>query len=137
MITRTDLERLDHLRRKDIPRNLDRQHRLQSRVELQVARYGDVRSSVRSDRYAEYVSEMEALTDAYRKMEIEEETKVYEIMSAIRALPGEIADVMYMRYVQRMSFQRIAHDLHQSESTIYRRHRRGLRLILEDDNADR
>ena len=64
MITRTDLERLDHLRRKDIPRNLDRQHRLQSRVELQVARYGDVRSSVRSDRYAEYVSEMEALTDA-------------------------------------------------------------------------
>ena len=132
MITLEDLEKLDHLRRKDIPWNIDRRQRLQSRVELTVARYGDVRSSAPGDRYAEYVSEMEALTDAYRRMELEEERTVFEIISAIRALPGEVADVIYMRYVLRMSFQRIAHDLHQSESTVYRRHRRGLRLLLGD-----
>lgn len=137
MITRTDLERLDHLRRKDIPRNLDRQQRLISRVELAVARFGDVRSSAQHDKYAEYLSEMETLTEAYRQMEVEEEAKVLEIMSAIRALPGDYADVIYMRYVQRMSFQKIAHDLHQSESTIYRRHRKGLQMITEGDNGAR
>lgn len=134
MITQQDLERLDHLRRKDIPRNLDKQHQLQSRVELSSVRLGESRSSAMRDKYAEYVADMEDLADKYRALELEEERMVLEIMTAIRILPGEISDVMYMRYVQRMSFCKIAHELKQSESTIYRRHRKGLEMLTRTDS---
>lgn len=134
MITQQDLERLDHLRRKEIPRIMDKQYQLQSRVELSSVRLGESRSSAMRDKYAEYVADMEDLTEKYKALELEEERMVLEIMRAIRILPGEISDVIYMRYVQRMSFGRIAHELHQSESTIYRRHRKGLEMLTRTDS---
>lgn len=97
-------------------------------------RLGESRSSAMRDKYAEYVADMEDLADKYRALELEEERMVLEIMTAIRILPGEISDVIYMRYVQRMSFGKIANALHQSESTVYRRHRKGLEMLAETDS---
>lgn len=134
MITQQDLERLDHLRRKDIPRNLDKQQQLLSRVELSAVRYGETRSSKVRDRYAEYMADMEDLADKYRALELEEERMVLQIMTAIRNLPGDLSDVIYMRYVQRRSFGSIAQELNQSESTIYRRHRKGLEMLTRTDS---
>lgn len=134
MITQQDLERLDHLRRKEIPRNLDKQHQLQSWAELSSLRFGESRSSAMRDKYAEYIADIEDLKEKYRALQLEEERMVLEIMTAIRILPGEISDVLYMRYVQRMSFGGIAQALHQSESTVYRRHRKGVEMLTRTDS---
>lgn len=112
-----DLTELQSLRSKVLiyKHILDRVDELRDKLEWMTARYGpEPRGGGGGDKMSGMVAQMEDLKDSTCKQLIEIEKKRYEAEQAIAILPAQQATVMYLRYIEGMSWAQVAQETHYS-----------------------
>ena len=99
----------------------DRVDALRDQLERITAQYGDTpRGGGSGDKMAGMVSQIVDLLDTMCGQLIEIEKRRHEAETAISALPAQQATVMYLRYIEGMSWKRVAREMHYSREYLGR-----------------
>lgn len=81
------------------------------------------------DRMAEYVAKMDAIQWEYAKLETRLQDEIMRIETEVRMLKPNQCAVIWMRYIDGMSWKRISRELHYSASQVYELHKAGLKRL--------
>lgn len=74
------------------------------------ASFGGTRQS--SDRIGNYIDDLEELQEKIRELDLEMEQRELHVLEAITGLPNDEGNVMYCRYIKRMTWEKVATDVH-------------------------
>ena len=105
-----DIERLDLLRtiRKELKARelylIDKAAGTASKA--QDVHFGGTRQS--HDRIGNYIDDLSEVKDKIRELDLEMERRELRVLEAIASLPNDEGNVMYYRYIKRMSWKRVA-----------------------------
>lgn len=102
----------------------DRVDALRDNLERITAQYGtEPRGGGSGDKMSGMVAQIVDLLDSMCKQLIEIEKKRYEAEQAIASLPAQQATVMYLRYIEGMSWEKIARETHYNRQHLMKIHR--------------
>ena len=105
----------------------DRVDALRDNLERITAQYGDKpRGQGAGDKMSGMVAQIVDLLNNLCANLIQIEKKRYEAEQAIKALPAQQATVMYLRYIEGMSWGEIAEDTHYNRQHLMKIHRAAL-----------
>jgi len=102
----------------------DRVDALRDNLERITAQYGtDPRGGGSGDKMSDMIAQIVDILNSLSARLIEIEKKRYAAELAIRQLPAQQATVMYLRYIEGMSWEKIAKETHYSRSHLTKIHR--------------
>ena len=81
------------------------------------------------DLMAEYAARLDALERQLMATETEINARIQTIEETVRRLPMRQCAVVWMRYVDNMSWEKIARELHYSKRNLYYLHRDAIKTL--------
>lgn len=85
-----------------------------------------------SDRIGNYIDDLAAVQEEIRELDLEMERRELRVLEAIAGLPNDEGNVIFFRYIKRMSWKRVASSMNYSIKHCQRLRRKAIDLLKED-----